>query len=354
MVIGRILLSLVLLTAAPAWAMEFGVRVKAGSALITFGDSMTAGQAASDAAHRYTNILAAKLGGALDNRAVSGTGMAQQSRAAFPAVPLRNGSVVSVMAGFNDLLRTGSASFPKIETNLRALIANALLAQAWPASSCRQTGTWVSAGTVDGGKALALGGTGLYTTGGPATTLDCDFFGETLVVGSWTTIAATSGGTYKDFAIAIDGVPVGTFFANGATDDAYPATNFNARVFKNLGFAKHTVTLSPLAAGAYTIVDYVGVLAAPGSVAPVLVAQIPAMTNWTYNGNTLSPTTLADANTLIASVVGEYEGWARLVPINDFYTPGPGFTALDGQHPADGGMAQIAKAFDSQVGIAGY
>lgn len=339
--------------ASPASAMDFGARVKVGAPLIAFGDSMAFGNAASSPANRYVNRLAAAIGGPLNNQAVSGTGMAQQSRAAFPVVPLRNTSVVSVMAGFNDLLRTGAAAFPKIETNLRALIANALLDRALPASACRKTGVWVSAGAADGGKALMLGGTGLYTTGGPTDALDCDFFGETLVIGSWTTIGAASGGTYKDFAIAIDGVPVGTFFANGATDDAYPATNFNVRFFKNLGFAKHTVTLRPLSAGAYTIVDYVGALAAPAAVAPVLVAQIPSMTNWTYNGNTLAPATLAAANALIASVVAEFDGWpVRLVPTNDFYTPGPGFTAPDGQHPADAGMAQIANAHIFQLGVA--
>lgn len=335
-------------------AVDFGSRVKVASALVTFGDSITAGNAASSTGNRYANIVAAKIGGSLNNLAVSGTGMAQQSRAAFPVIPVRNGSVVSVMAGFNDLLRTGSASFNKIETNLRAFIANALLGQAVPASSMRKVGTWTSAGTSDGGKAITLGGNGLYTYDGPSSYLEWDFFGETLVVGSWTTIAAASGGTYKDFAISIDGVSFGTFFANGATDDAYPATNFNARVFQNLGFTKHTVRLSPLSAGAYTIVDYVGTLAAPGSVAPVLVAHIPSMTNWTYNGNTLSPATLNDANAMIASVVAEFSGWVRLVPTNDFYTPGPGFTAADGEHPTDAGMAQIVKAFESQIGLANY
>jgi len=329
-------------------SMEFGARVKVGSPLIAFGDSMTAGNAASDTAHRYTNLLASRISGSLNNQSVSGTGMAQQSRAAFPVVPVLNNSVISVMAGFNDLLRTGPASFTKIETNLRAFIAGAILKEAVPASAMRQVGTWVSAGASDGGKSLSLVGTGLYTTSASAY-LEWEFFGETLVVGSWTTISAASGGTYKDFAISIDGVSVGNFFANGATDDAYPATNFNARVFKDLGFTKHTVRLSPIASGAYTIIDYVGTLAAPGSVAPVLVAQIPSMTNWTYNGNTLSPATLAEANARIASVVAEFPGWARLAPTNDFYTPGACCTAADGQHPSDAGMAQIANAFKSQI-----
>lgn len=351
MIYRCVILSFILLTSSPAPAMDFGARVKVGAPLIAFGDSITAGNAASATANRYVNLFSAKIGGALDNRAVSGTGMAYQARASFPVVPVLNGSVVSVMAGFNDLLAWGPAAFPKIETNLRAFIANALLGQAVPASAMRKVGTWTSAGGSDGGKAMTLGGTGLYTVDGPSSYLEWDFFGETLVVGSWTTIGAASGGTYKDFAISIDGISVGTFFANGATNDAYPATNFNAKVFQSLGFAKHTVRLSPMSSGAYTIVDYVGTLAAPGSIAPILVAQIPSMTNWTYGGNTLAPATLDDANAMIASVVAEFPGWVRLVPTNDFYTPGPGFTAADGQHPVDAGMAQISASFQSRIGL---
>lgn len=335
--------------------MNFGTKVKVGSSLITFGDSITYGSAASDTNHRYANIVNSKIGGTLYNQAVSGTGMANQSRNAFPIIPIKNSAVVSVMAGFNDLLREGAASFNKIESNLRAFITNALLVDAVPASICRSNGTWVSAGSSDGGKAINFGGNGLYTTGGTSNYLEWDFFGETLVVGSWTTTSGANGGTYKDFDISIDGGTPVTFFANGATNDAYPATNYNTKVLLNLGYGKHTVRVSPKSSGAYTIIDYFGTLSAPGATAPVLVAEIPSMTTWTYNGNTLSPTTLADANTLIASVVSEFSAWpVRLVPTNSFYTPGAGYTSADGQHPSDGGMAQIASAFMSQISLSNY
>lgn len=326
-------------------AMDFGVRVIANAGMFGFGDSMMLSNGASDQAHGYAYLLDAKIGGAFLNYSVSGTGTSIAAHNALANLPLDRKPAVVTMIGFNDILRGGAASYTKIKSNHRAMIAAALLKDVIPASSMRQTGTWNALSSSAGGRALAAGGTGMYTTDAGGAYLDADFFGETLVVGAYTQNAV--GGTYQDFAISIDGGAPVTYQSLGQNDEAYPATGHGAMVFKNLGFAKHTVRLSQITGGNYTAVDYVGTLAAPGSTGSVFVGQIPSMVNWMYLA---TPTILNDANTAIASVVAEFSEWpVVVVPVNDFYTPGAGFTSADGQHPADAGHAQIMSAFWSRM-----
>lgn len=328
-------------------SMDFGTRAVLGAGVYSFGDSFTVGGGASAPANGYASLLAAKIGGTFTNMGVSGTRTAAAAKAALGILPVVRKPAVTMMSGFNDILTSGTASYTGIQSNTRALIAASLLRENVPASAMRQSGSWTTLGA-DGGRANFIGGTGLYSTD-PNAYLEWDFFGETLVIGGFTTVAP--GGTYKDFNVSVDGGAPLTFSAYGMTNEAYPNTGLNALVLQNLGFGKHTVRLSQKAGpGAYLVVDYVGTLAAPGATGSTFIGQIPSMVNWTYNGLTINQAIEDGANAAIASVVAEFSVWpVRLVPVNAFYTPGPGYTISDGEHPTDAGHAQICAAFWSRV-----
>lgn len=324
-------------------AMDFGSRIVAGGGLYGFGDSFSVGGGASVQTNGFSYLLAAKVGGTFTNLAVSGTRTVAAAKASMGSLPVVRKPAVVMMSGFNDILTGGSVA--SIQSNTRALIAASLLKENVPASSLRRAGVWTALGP-DGGRANFIGGTGLYTTD-PAAYLEWDFFGETLVVGSYT----TEGTQYRDFSVSIDGGASVPFFASGMTSETYPATGLNALVLQNLGFGKHTVRLSQGAApGTYMTVDYVGTLIEPGASGSTFIGQIPSMLNWSYNGITINQGIEDTANAGIASVVAEFAGWpVRLVPVNDFYTPDAAHTAADGEHPLDPGHVQIMNAFWSRM-----
>lgn len=324
--------------------MDFGARAILGAGMYGFGDSFSVGGGASVQTNGFSYLLAAKIGGTFTNLAVSGTRTAAAAKAALGSLPVVRRPAVVMMSGFNDILTGGSVA--SIQCNTRALIAAALLKENVPASGLRQSGAWSVLGA-DGGRANFIGGTGLYTTD-PNAYLEWDFFGETLVIGSYT----TAGTQYKDFNVSIDGGAPASFAASGMTSEVYPATGLNALVLQNLGFGKHTVRLSQKAGapGTYMVVDYVGTLAEPGATGSAFVGQIPSMLNWTYGGLTINQAIEDTANAGIASVVAEFAGWpVRLVPVNDFYTPDATHTAPDGEHPTDAGHVQIETAFWSRM-----
>jgi hypothetical protein len=324
--------------------MNFGTLAIVGAGIYGFGDSFSVGGGASIQTNGFSYLLAAKLGGGFTNLAVSGTRTAAAAKAAMGSLPVIRKSAVVMMSGFNDILTGGSVA--SIQSNTRALIAASFLKENIPASAMRRSGAWTVLGA-DGGRANFIGGTALYSTD-PNAYLEWDFFGETLVVGSYTT---GTGGTYKDFNVSIDGGAPSTFAAYGMTSEVYPVTGLNALVLQNLGFGKHTVRLSQkTGAGVYIVVDYVGALAEPGATGSTFIGQIPSMVNWSYNGLTINQGIEDAANAGIASVVDEFAGWpVQLVPVNDFYTPDATHTAPDGEHPTDAGHVQIMTAFWSRM-----
>jgi lysophospholipase L1-like esterase len=327
--------------------MDFGARALTGYGVTMMGDSFTVHGGASDAAHGYATKFSDFVGGTLDNQGVSGTGTITAAKNALAAMVVNRKRLATVLAGFNDIGRTGVAAYDKIKANHRSIIAAAFLREAVPASAMTATGTWTALGNGLGGKAFALGGTPLYTTD-PGAYLEWEFFGETLVVGAYIQEAS---GSYKDFNVSIDGAAPVVYQSLGLNDETYPSSGFNALVFKNLGFGRHTVRVSDKSgAGVYTVVDYVGTLIDPAAAVGLLVGEVPTRTQWTYNGNTINQAITEDASAAIASVVAEFSEWpVRMVPVSDFYTPAD--VGSDGYHPNDAGHKRIFQAFKSQVSL---
>jgi lysophospholipase L1-like esterase len=325
--------------------MKFGQKVTYGNGLITLGDSFSVpyGLNATSPAHAYTGRLTAHVGGTRTSYAEGGTGTTKAANAASSLIGLRK-QLITCMAGFNDIRKDGAVTIPKIKGNTRAAIAAAFSEDSVPASAMRSAGTWSALGSGAGGRALALGGTGRYTND-PNAYLEWDFFGETLVVGG---IAATAGAGYKDFNVQVDGGSAVDFICAGQTDENY---SLCALVLKDLGYSKHTVRLSPKDSSQWTAIDYVGTIGEPGAKAPMLVGEIPSMTNWTYAGFTLTPAELLAANDAIADVVDEFS-WlpVEIVPVNDYYNVANGVSS-DGAHPNDTGHWQIFEAFKSRISL---
>lgn len=87
-----------LLAAAPL------ARIAPAGRWLAFGDSITVGIGASDLAHGWASRVAAQCGQALDNRAVSGTGVAEHL-AAIGQADVQPADTVLWLTGFNDQWR---------------------------------------------------------------------------------------------------------------------------------------------------------------------------------------------------------------------------------------------------------
>ncbi len=322
--------------------MIFGAKAFIAAGLIAFGDSFTTGLGASVPANAYINKLSAYLGGTLSNNAVSGTGTTRATQNAHAVLPVNRKSAVSVLAGFNDIGAYGANAYTEIASNLRSLIACALLRENVPASAMRSGGNWTALPNAYGGRAFAIGGTPMYTND-PNAWREWDFFGETLVVGGITSFPLP----YRSFNVSIDGGPPQLMQAENINpNETY---SYAVLVLQNLGFAKHTVRLSVADASYWTTIDYVGTLMEPAAAQAVLIGEIPTRAVWP-NGIVNQAVTDA-ANAAIASVVAEFAEWpVAYVPIGQFYSAADTWY-MDGIHPSDMGHDKIFRAFESQLSL---
>jgi lysophospholipase L1-like esterase len=327
-------------------AVDYGARFTRGATISAYGDSFTAGAYASDTAHVYVSRLAAYTGATVNNQAVSGTETAEAAKALLATQPVLRKAPVTVLSGFNDIGRWGTAAFPKIGANTRAMIAAAFLRDVVPASAApRSLGRWIAPGASIGGKSVAVGGTAMYSDDAGAY-LEFDIYGPTAVVGAFTQI---STGTYADLNVSVDGGAPSVYQSLGLTNMPYPQVGYNALVLRNLGVGKHTIRVSAVQSGLHCVIDYVGTLVDPEHAAGMLVGGVPTRTNWTIDGNTINQAITDQASAIIASVVSEFPGYpVRFVPVNDFYNTG---FASDGYHPDDTGHFLIYQAFRSRLNL---
>jgi len=343
--VKKLILILLLIT-TPTFAMIFGAPIFIGYGLNAFGDSFTIGSGASDTAHQYAIRLNGFIGGAINNKAVSGTGTTIAAQNACTYLPNNRKSAVSILAGYNDLGHFGANAYTEIKSNLRSLIACSLLSESIPASAMRSNGVWNALGSNFGGRAFASGGTPLYTDDALAW-LEWDFYGETLVVGAFSTCAyGAEGPAYHNVKVIIDGgVSQLLQTLNIQCNELYAYTSL---ILKNLGFSKHTVRLSVDDPSYHTTVDYVGTLIEPKIAQAVLVGEIPTRILWSSGLATQAMTDLV--NIYIADTVAEFAEWpVKVVPISQFY-----FTSdvgPDGLHPNDNGHLHIYQAFKSQISL---
>jgi len=257
----------------------------------------------------------------------------------------RRRALITICAGLNDVRKNGSLSFKKIECAYRSMLACAFIGKnVTPSDSLyvRRAGAWNTLANV-GGRANYIGGTGLYTNDVSAS-LEWDFYGENLVIGSITTNSISN---YQDFKVIIDGVDF-IFENNLLTDENYTP---NARIFNNLGDGKHTVRIEPISANQWTVIDYLGTLSEPYAQGSVLIGHIPYLTNLLHLGYTTSIDEINAANNIIDSVALEFADYpVATVKTNDFYKM-PLDVGSDGVHPNNNGHLHIFDAFHNSLSI---
>jgi lysophospholipase L1-like esterase len=324
------------------------MRINKGSGLSAFGDSFTVGSLATSN-NGYAQQLAAYIAGTFANFGVGSSLTTRAARSALQYLPVGNRTAnVSWMAGLNDIRGGGMAALPKIEGNLRSFLASCFLKEACPASAMTRVGSWANLPNNYGGKAYYIGGAPLNTNGSLTNSLSWSFEGDNLVVGAYRTNGVTSA--YRDLSIVIDGGDPITFETIGNTNELI---TYDAKVIRGLGEGAHTVSIYPLSTAAHNVLDYVGTLE---DSAPVLIAEIPYIQNWSQYGAIGSDAICEAANVVINNVVAEFCGFnVEIVKTNDFFDPfGAGQSASDGIHPTSLGHSKILEAFKDKINLVEY
>jgi len=286
--------------------------------LFAYGDSYTAGQNATTAAERYINQFATGKGLTLTNRAVGGRGVYVAASTIQGDSFSRPATVITVMAGLNDIRRNGSATktLKKIEACYRAIMLRCISNLNTPSGHS----SVVRSGSVLGYAANTVGG--LYPTG----TLPGNFasYAPSGSASSWTwTFTGTGFGiqfsasddvisNYGTGKIKIDGVVVKTIDLGEWYDGISDGANDNARgplglTFHNLANTSHTIVVESDGNGNFPV-DFFCTLQAPSGSPAILFAEIPYLnsTGYALSPNMGSVAVSDIASTVIKSIVNEY------------------------------------------------
>ncbi len=315
--------------------------VPQAQSLTAFGDSITAGYAASTPALSAIGLLGSALGVTPSNRAVSGSQAADQAGYIYPVFsPQASGAqLVTFMVGTNDNWIYNSnvykqEAFRLFHQAATAYLAtpNKLLAQS---AAITYAGTWTNApryGGAMGKTTAANGATATFTVYGRAVYVA--YLMENLNAGT--------------FSVSVDGVTVGTYY--GLTSGPPGAVSITTNIGTTFGSAllrvgglsdgQHTVVVTKTSAGGTLELHWVagagGQNLADG--VAVVVGQIPR-----------AGTESADLPTFRALVSRNVQQLARdglpvtLADVPGYLNPATDLIA-DGVHPNDFGSARIFGA----------
>lgn len=331
------------------------VNLKYGAGVQGFGNSIPAGGNAPAGAG-YLNRMVGFLGGALDNKAVSGTGIQSITQQGYSFHNYGSRSPLVTWDGpLNDIRRYGNAALPAIKPAIDAFLSSAFAGMARPASYPQviKTGAWAPLGNSYGGKAFKFSATPMYTQD-PNAAASLSFNGDRIAVHSYMTEGAS---IYQDFDVLIDGNPYDVEFAGLAL----PGEKYcgAAKMFRGLGSGAHTITVKPKTPG-NTVLDSFIVPIVSGF-APVLLGHIPDIANWAAFSSVLSndPNSpnyggivCAAVNEIIDQVAFEWasDGFPVVsVPINEFLSKATDYD--DGVHPTNIGHLNYARGYLSKVHI---
>lgn len=315
------------------------------AAFDAFGDSITLGTGASDAAHRYANLISTRRGWTLTNHGVSGDMVADQASPVFTKV-VGSGSQSTLMLGTNDQ-RTYQASLPKQDAfKLGHLALAAWLALADSKKVYGQagalTGTWTNSVVYAAGL--------MKQSIVPASTATYTVYGTTVYIGSvlQNSIVAT-------FSVAIDGVAKGTFSCApvGVTITSVNALTYMPQLlrFPGLSEGAHTVVITVVTASAANPV-YVIFVAGNGGARTktgpnIWIGNVPRFTAAGYIASGGSDAVVASFNRMIRDNVRLLAGDGLNVALADSCANLNTAADIggDGVHPDDSGHDVIAEAF---------
>lgn len=338
------------------------VSISGKNSLSAFGDSITSGSNASDAAHRYINIVATSKGLALTNYGLGGSGVWYMASAS-QATAFDNTDLLTAMAGYNDIRRNGAAAktLKKIEACFRTLFVRALRNNLQDASG---SGAVTRSGTFSGFAASSYGG--LYGSGSiPGSVASYsqtsgDYWEWAFTGTAFSVQFIASDGavaTYGTCNVIVDGNTVASIDLNNWYDGVSDGVYDNARgplAYSYHGFTNtsHTVRIQ-VTSNNIVAVDLFEKVNAPASSPAILFAEIPYTNSVGYASSPSSGSIAASdsASNVIKLLVDEYLALGyniAFVKTNTYYNVYTGISS-DNIHPADSGMADIATAFTTAI-----
>lgn len=322
-----------------------------GTTINVYGDSITSGLNASIAGNRWANLLAAAKSLTLTNGGLSGSG-AWYAMTQIKGLTFDVTKFFTVMAGFNDIDRNGSAArtLKKIEACYRSIMIAAIRGAqvASGSASVSRTGTiTTSLATTYGGVNSNFAIPNAQAASQSSTSGDnwqWTFSGT----GFCLQFIASDGAvaTYGTVDIYIDGVVVKSVDLNvwydGVSDGVYDNKRGPlAYSFHGLSNGSHTIKVQ-LTSSNTVILDFFAPLNTVASCPPMLFAEIPYRQGSTY------PLSARDSGSdVIKAIVDEYLALGyniAFVKTNTYYNIYSGLS-YDNVHPYDAGHVQIDNAF---------
>ncbi len=331
------------------------VSVQLNLGVQAFGMSITGGQAAVNPPNYWVNRVAAFLGGAVENRAVAGTGLPDLIRQAYTYMPYGSRTKLALADGpLNDIRQVGPAALPSIKPALDALVCTAFCGMVRSAShpspgTIQRAGTWTSLGTAYGGRSLFFSGLAPMYTNDPTASITFSFGGPIVCVHGF----ASETGDWVDLDIEVDGVAWGqTEWAGKARPGAnkQPA----ATVIDGLSAGSHVIKVKPQAMGPgqYAVVDCIQTAYLSGA-SPLMLGSVPNIQDWTFGAAIGTWADAQAANAIIEQVAADWvaRGYpVSYVDLTCFIKAGRDFVS-DGVHMTDRGQLNWALGYMSQIRI---
>jgi hypothetical protein len=322
------------------------IEVQLNQGVQAFGMSITLGAAALNAPNYWVNRYAQFVGGSVENRGVSGTGLPSMVAQANAYAPYSGRTKIGLVDGpLNDVRQAGAAMLPSVKPALDALISSLFSGYfrgaAWPSPVIR-TGTWTNLGASYGGRSCFFPPNAPMQTVTPGASITFPFTGPIVCVHGF----ASEIDDWMDMDIEIDGAPW------GSTDwwlKARPGAGKQAVavVIDGLSAGAHTIKLiapASIGVGQRCVIDGIQ---CPIMAAPVLLGSVPNIGNWSALA---SIGTWADAqacNVIIEQVSVEWQARGYPVGFADlttFMDPARDYSG-DGVHPTDRGHLNWALGY---------
>lgn len=314
-----------------------------------FGMSITLGQASLNAPNYWVNRYAQYVGGTVENRAVSGTGLPSMVAQANAYAPYGTRIKIGLIDGpLNDVRQTASACLPSLkpayDAMLSSLFSGYFRGAAWPAPSVVRSGAWSSLGAGYGGRSCFFPSNAPMQTVDPSASVTFQFAGPVVAVHGF----ASETDDWLDMDIEIDGVPWGQ---TGWAFNARPGAGKQAvaTIIDGLGAGTHTVKVKAPAAGIPAghrcVIDGIQT---PMMASPVFLGSVPNIGSWTAFGSIGSWPDAQACNAIIEQVAGEWRSRGypvEFADLTDFIDPVRDFAGGDGVHPPDRGHLNWALGY---------
>jgi len=328
-----------------------------GGTFYGFGDSFTQSQQATNANFGYINIFAGKNAMTLSNQSVSARGAYQAAINALINYPLYASNECTMLFGFNDVRRNGSASstLNKINSAINSITAGAWMEFSVAASAVTNTGTWSNYTAITSRSVQKLSGNARQSsTSGNTLSYTTLTASTNLVIGCYGSNATTD---YGRFTVTIDGTLAGTYTASGKSDGVSDGANGNtiipdAFIIDGLSNQTHTVVIT-LLDNKVTPIDYIGYLRTPASCQGVFVMSIPRMNAAGYaiapasaNNSVIDAAKITmKSNCSALSITGRN---VVFIDVDQYYNPVT-CVGADFIHPNNLGYSKLAEALQSGV-----